>query len=126
MKTFSFFILFIAIHTLSLGQDASLFNSIEDSFKKNDAASISYHFAETLDLSIGSTDGTYGKQQAGVVLKEFLSKNKIVSFNIKHKGASNKRTQYSISEMKSTDKEWSVYVLINTNNKITQLQIEEE
>lgn len=126
MRALTLFTLFIAIHTIGLAQDAGLFNDIADSFIKNDAASINQHFAETLDLSIGSTDGTFGKQQASVVLKEFLSKNKIESFNIKHKGASNKRTQYSISEMKSKDKKWSVYVLINTYNKITQLQIEEE
>jgi hypothetical protein len=61
-----------------------------------------------------------------VVLKEFFAKNTIELFSIKHKGASNERTQYAISIMKSKNKTWNVYVLINTNKKITQLQIEEE
>lgn len=126
MRAITLIVVFVSFHVLSNAQDTKVFDEIANLFKKNDVAAISDKFAETLDLSIGSTDGTFGKQQASVVFKEFLSNNKIESFKIKHKGASNKRTQYSISEMKSRAKVWSVYVLINTNNKITQLQIEEE
>jgi len=126
MRTLSILVIMIAFQAFGVAQDAQVFNEIAKSFTKNDAASISARFAETLDLNIGNTDGTFGKEQASVVLKDFLAKNKITGFNIKHKGASNERTQYSISVMKTKDKSWSVYVLINTDKKITQLQIEEE
>jgi len=126
MRTFSMIVFFIAFQALGITQDSDVFNKIAKSFKNNDATSISSIFAETLDLNIGTTDGTFGKEQASIVLKDFLEKNKINTFTIKHKGASNERTQYSISVMKSNNKEWSVYVLINTDKKITQLQIEDE
>lgn len=126
MRTLSILVILIAFQAFGVAQDAQAFNEIAKSFANNDAASISSHYAETLDMNIGNTDGTFGKAQASVVLKDFLAKNKITSFTIKHQGASNERTQYSISIMKSKDKEWSVYILINTDKKITQLQIEEE
>lgn len=126
MRTFSILVIIMAFQAFAVAQDTQVFNEIAKSFNNNDAAGISSRFAETLDLNIGSTDGTFGKKQASVVLKDFLDKNKISGFTIKHKGASNERTQYAISSMKTKNKAWSVYVLINTDNKITQLQIEEE
>lgn len=126
MKSFYIIVLLVASQAFSIAQSNSVFNEIADSFIKNNADAISSKFAETLDLSLESTDGTFGKQQASVVLKDFLSKNKIKSFKIKHNGASNERTEYAIAEMKSPNDTWSVYILINTNKKITQLQIEKE
>ncbi len=118
-------ILFILVSLPGSAQDTKLFNELSRSFKNNDSEAISVHFSESLDLAIESTDGTFGQKQASIILKDFFSKNKIVSFNISHKGSSNEKTQYSIAEMKSDKKEWNVYILINTRSKITQLQIEE-
>lgn len=107
-------------------QDTKLFNDLAVSFKNNDSKAISIHFSESLDLVIESTEGSFGQEQASVILRDFFSKNTIKSFKIKHKGVSNEKTQYTIAEMKSDRKDWSVYILINTHSKITQLQIEEE
>lgn len=101
------------------------FELIAKAFMNNDSKSLNIHMAATLDLSIGTNDGTFGKQQAMVLLKEFFQKNKIKAFKIKHKGASNERTHYAVCDMKSDQKKWSVYVLLNKESKIIQLQIED-
>jgi hypothetical protein len=119
-------ILIVFVSVFGFTQESRLFSELAKSFKNNDSKAISMHFSESLDLVIESTDGTFGQKQASVILQEFFSKNSIKSFNINHKGSSNEKTQYTIAEMKSEHKKWSVYILINTQNKITQLQIEEE
>jgi len=125
MKNIIASILLIFVSLSGFAQDTKLFNELARSFKNNDSEAISLHFSESLDLAIETTDGTFGQKQASIILKDFLAKNKIISFKINHKGSSNEKTQYTIAEMKSDKKEWSVYILINTQNKITQLQIEE-
>lgn len=120
----SILIVFVSVYGFT--QETRLFSELTKSFKNSDSKAISMHFSESLDLVIESTDGTFGQKQASVILQDFFSKNSIKSFNINHKGSSNEKTQYTIAEMRSEDKKWNVYILINTHNKITQLQIEEE
>jgi len=126
MKTF----LQLMLIVLSLGQiqaqtDSSVFSSISVFFQQNDYEKLAAQFAETLDLTIGDTDGTYGKQQATILIKSFFGENKTTSFIIKHKGSSNERTHYAVCDLKSGNKNWSVYILLGKNSKIIQLQIEE-
>jgi len=101
------------------------FGLIAKYFMNNDSKSLGTQMANTLDLSIGTNDGTFGKQQAMVLLKEFFLKNKIKAFKIKHKGASNERTHYAVCDIQSEQKKWSVYILLNKESKIIQLQIED-
>lgn len=101
------------------------FDKISKTFLKNDYKSLGSHFANTLDLIIETNDGTFGKQQALMILKEFFEKNKISYFKIKHNGSSNERTYYAVCDMSNSNKSWSVYILLNTDSKIIQLQIEE-
>jgi len=101
------------------------FNKISESFLKNDYKSLGSHFANTLDLIIENNDGTYGKQQALMMLKEFFEQHKITHFKIKHNGSSNERTFYAVCDMSSSKKSWSIYILLNSDSQIIQLQIEE-
>ena len=117
-------ILILFIGTTSAQTANQVFNSITETFIQNDYQKLSDHFAHNLDIMIGSNDGTYGKQQASILMKDFFEKNKTSSFKINHKGSSNERTQYAVCEMKSGNKLWSVYILLNKQFKIIQLQIE--
>lgn len=101
------------------------FDLIAKTFINNDSKSLGTQMANTLDLSIGTNDGTFGKQQAMVLLKDFFLKNKIKAFKIKHKGASNERTHYAVCDMHGEKKQWSVYILLDKESKIIQLQIED-
>lgn len=120
----------IILITFIIGQtraqsDVQIFNSITTFFQQNDYEKLASQFAETLDLTIEDTDGTYSKQQATVLIKSFFNENKTTSFIIKHKGASNERTHYAVCDLKSAHKSWSVYILLGKDSRIIQLQIEE-
>lgn len=101
-------------------------NPISKAFLKSSYEALGNEFSHTLDLSLNGYEGTYGKQQANVIMKEFFEKNKISAFKTKHKGSSNERTQYIVCDMLSAQKKWNVYILLNKDSKIIQLQIEEE
>lgn len=116
-------ILFFAIH-LSAQESDDIFNRIGQTFIKNDFQKLSDFFSNTLDITVESNDGTYGKQQAIVLMKEFFNHHKIASFKIKHKGSSNERTHYAVCNMSSGVENWSVYILLDQKSKIIQLQIE--
>jgi len=115
-------LLFAQAHAQS---DSDTFNNIRSYFQQNDYKKLSNQFAENLDLTIGEIDGTYGKQQASVLIKAFLIDNKIISMNMKHQGASNERTHYAVYDLKTKNKDWSVYILLNKDSQIIQLQIED-
>lgn len=126
MKKLILPILILLLSIGSYGQaNNDAFNKISKTFLDNDYKSLGNQLANTLDLSIETNDGTFGKQQAIVLLKDFFSKHHIDIFKIKHKGASNEKTHYAVCDMKSKQKNWSVYILLNKESKIIQLQIED-
>jgi len=102
-----------------------VFHSISEIFIQNDMQKLSSYFANTLDLTLEDEDGTYGKQQALVLIKDFFKTHKTKSFIVKHKGSSNERTRYAVCELISNTTTYSVYILLNKQSKIIQLQIEE-
>jgi hypothetical protein len=102
-----------------------LFNDIANSFRQNNDKLLSNKFAQTLDLTIGDTDGTYSKQHASVLIKKFFTSHQIASFTIKHQGSSNNKTHYAVCYLMSGDKSWRVYILLDNHSEIIQLQIEE-
>jgi hypothetical protein len=58
-------------------------------------------------------------------MKAFLTNNKTISIKMKHQGASNERTHYAVYDLKTKNKNWSVYILLNKDSHIIQLQIED-
>lgn len=117
-------IVFLIIGTTYAQTGHQVFSTIAEDFKSNNYQKLSEHFANTLDITIETNDGTYGKQQASILVKDFFEKNKTSSFVIQHKGSSNERTQYAVCELVSGKKTWSVYILLDKQSKIIQLQIE--
>jgi hypothetical protein len=106
------------------GED-QVFNSIANIFTQNNYQEFSKYFANTLDMTLEDEDGTYGKQQALVLIKDFFESHETKSFRVKHIGSSNERTNYAVCELKSNSKTYSVYILLNKQSEIIQLQIEE-
>jgi len=122
-------VLFLSFMILAFGavkaQSSLLFADISEDFVQNDGFKLADKFAQTLDLTIEETNGTYSKQQASILIKDFLQNHKTTSFEIKHQGSSNNKTFYAVCRLKSKTKTWRVYVLLNKNKKIIQLQIED-
>ncbi|MBN2237125.1 MAG: DUF4783 domain-containing protein [Bacteroidales bacterium] len=105
------------------------FQIMKGAFNKGDYTSLSNLFADSIDLTVLTTEGIYSKTQAKGILKDFFSTEKPKSFQIKHQGSSNDGTVYAIGLFVSTNKSCRVYALFKEKQgiaKIVQLQIEEE
>jgi hypothetical protein len=125
MKKLLHISLIILLFGQAYAQESDTFTTISSYFQQNDYEKLSNQFAQNLDLTIGEIDGTYGKQQASVLMKAFLTNNKTISIKMKHQGASNERTHYAVYDLKTKNKNWSVYILLNKDSHIIQLQIED-
>ena len=125
MKKLLHISLIILLFGQAYAQESDTFTTISSYFQQNDYEKLSNQFAQNLDLTIGEIDGTYGKQQASVLIKAFLTDNKTISIKMKHQGASNERTHYAVYDLKTKNKNWSVYILLNKDSHIIQLQIED-
>ncbi len=100
-----------------------IFHQLAQSFEQADHQGISNVFDNTLEISIDHKDGTYGKQQATAMLRDFLSRHRPSGFTIKHTGASQGQSYYAVCEMREQMNTWQVYLLLNTGGKIIQLKI---
>ena len=114
----------------SIGQVASVSNSIISSIQNADATGLAGYFNSTVDLEIGNTDGNFSKKQAEVIVRDFFEKNPAQSFTVNHKGSSDDGSEYMIgSYVNKPGKKYRVYILLKKlENKylVTQLQIEED
>ncbi len=119
-------LIFLNTDLIQAQDNKDIFKELTEAFLQNNAQNIGNNLANSIDLSIEDTDGTFGKPQAIVIIKDFLAKNKVTSFKIKHQGSSNDLTKYAVSEMTGEQKIWSVYILINKESQIIQLQIDSE
>ncbi len=93
--------------------------------KTNELAS---QFDNTVEIIIDGREGWYLRQQAEVIVKNFLIKNRPKSFQIVHKGAPSDGLTYSIGHLVTEEnKEYATYLLLkNKSGKmlIQQLKFE--
>ncbi len=126
MKKILFILSFtIALIFSGLAQNTNqVFEQLAQSFERADHQGISNIFDNTLEVSIDHKDGTYGKQQATAMLRDFISQHPPQGFTTKHTGTSQGLSYYAVCEMKDKmNNTWQVYLLLNTQLKIIQLKI---
>lgn len=114
----------------SMGQTDDISNKITSALKTADASKLAINFNSTIDLQVDKTDGSFSKNQAEVIIREFFKKSPVKSYSTNHLGSSNDGSNYIIGTYTSTtNKKYRVYVLLkNRDGKllINQLQFEEE
>lgn len=108
-------------------QNKDITPQLEKALSAGNSSDIALHFADHVNLAIPGTDGVYSKEQAGVILKDFFSRNKPTQFKITHKGKSGEGASYFVGTLKCGNKKFSLYVLMRDAAKmptIRQFQIE--
>lgn len=82
-----------------------------------------------VELNIEGKTGTYTKEQATFVLKEFFDKYPPADFQYIHQGASEDGTQYAIGRYSYDTGSFRVFMLVkkvNSDYKVKLLNIAEE
>ena len=128
---FFFLIIFSALEVNAQSEEATkvVFDKIGKAFREGDASQLALNFASSFDIILPGNEGTFSKQQAEMILKDFFSKNKAKGFVINHQGTSNDGSRYAIGTYKAMNQSYRAYILLKSfGNKllISQLQLEKD
>lgn len=92
---------------------ADVFSDIAAAIRSGNAKEISRYFGSSIDLKTDNKSGVYSKNQAEVVLKEFMQANSCKSFDIIHRGATeDKSSQYAIGSLITPNGTYRTYILL--------------
>lgn len=121
-------ILLFSFFLPSLFQLQDPYDQIAKCIKEIKTNELAAQFDNTVEIIIDGREGWYLKQQAEVIVKNFLLKNRPKSFQIVHKGVPSDGLTYSIGHLVTEEnKEYAAYLLLkNKSGKmlIQQLKFE--
>ncbi len=98
---FSVFIFSYSPSETDYFQAVNVSRDITTAIEKGNAKEISKFFATTVDLKIPGRDGTFSKNQAELLLRDFFENNPPEKFTIGHQGSSNDGSLYVIGHFKT-------------------------
>jgi Domain of unknown function (DUF4783) len=81
------------------------------------------HLSNTVEITMDNQKNIFSKEKAVKVLEHFLDDNKVLQFSILNSGKSNStQQQYSIGTLQTSNKTYKVFITVNSNDVITQIQ----
>ncbi len=109
-----------------IGPEQEIFSELSNNFKSANAKEIAKYFANTVDVTLPSSEDQYSKSQAEMVLKNFFSQHPPTGFILEHQGASN-NGKYMVGKLATSKGTFKVYLFlkdIGGVNSISELKIE--
>ncbi len=114
MKYKNLIFLLLVITTVSL--QAQNLDTVEKNlttaFKKGDARQLANHFSNTLSIELPNKSGSYSKDQAQMILRDFFKTHKPDGFTVNHKGENRDGSQFLIGIMQHGKDQYRVYAIM--------------
>jgi hypothetical protein len=130
MKRISYLLIILFSVSLLFAQESSQVTSqIALAIRQGSADQLAAYFGQTVDLTLSSSEGTYSKTQATLIMKDFFTQHPPASFEVKHQGSSDNGSLYMIGNYTSGKTTYRTYILLKTMTAayiIQQIQFEEE
>jgi hypothetical protein len=135
MKKFSIIAIFSVLVVVAASTEtafpapAGVIETIAAAIKGSNSGELSKYFSNTLEIIIPGKEGSFSKNQAGMIMKDFFAKNPATSFVTSQQGSSNGGAQFMIGTYKSGKVIFHVYVLVKPiagQMLIQQLHFESE
>ena len=126
---FLIFLAFAAKPEMILPVPPGVIESITLAIKGSNSGELSKYFSNTLEIIIPGKEGTFSKNQAEMIMKDFFVKNPLTLFTTNQQGSSNGGAQFMIGTYKSGKIIFHVYVLVKPVSGqmlIQQLHFESE
>lgn len=118
---FAFLISFVAY--------ADGFDDVVAAIKNSNAKEVATHFNATVELTVLNSEGVYSKQQAEIILKNFLAANPPKNITIQHKGTSAQGSKYAIAVYECQQGKYRAYIFMKDSGAgmlIHELRFEKE
>jgi len=125
MKTFKLFLLFSSLFCLiqlSEAQTSDVPADIITALNEGNSNQLSVRLNTNVELVIDTKNDVFSKQQASGIIADFFKKNRVISFQLLHKGNKD-AASFVIGTLKTANGNFRVYVLTR-KNEIQQLRIE--
>lgn len=119
-KYISVTILSLLLTFSAVAQD--IFAVFPAALKSANTAAISKNFDKRIDVTIDDNSDNYSKDQAEVIIKDFLSKFTSREFAIIHKGASPNGAQYIVGNLKTNKGSYRTYIYVKVSGGINYVQ----
>ena len=129
MKIAKIILLFLTIgfSTITYAQSSEIPSGIITALNDGNAAGLTAYMNNNIELVVANKNDIYSRQQAGGILSEFFSKNKVAGFQTLHRG--NKESAcFLIGTLKTSTGNYRVHVLTRkagNSTVIQQLRIEQ-
>jgi len=110
----------------SIEPEQEIFSELSNHFKSGNVKEIAKYFANSVDITLPSSEDQYSKSQAEIVLKNFFNSHTPTGFTIEHQGASN-NGKYMVGSLSTNKGVYKVYVFVKDNGgqkNISELKIE--
>lgn len=111
-------------------QENEIATQVAKALNKGSARDVARHFGNTVDLKLPGNEGTYSRNQAELILRNFFSRNPVQSFTVQHQGPSRDGSIYVIGVFSTTDgKTFRAYFLcknISERMVLHLLQMDEQ
>lgn len=107
----------------------SFIEEITNAFTTGDAPILSKHFSNNLDIAFNKETGIYSRSQSEMIFRDFFSKEKPNSFEVKQRSYQNNNDLlYLISSYKSNKNKYLVFITLkweNNNYKIVEIHFKQ-
>lgn len=108
---------FLFLFTVGSGYSQDLNANIRVAIKTGSSKGLINYFNSVVELKMDGKEGSYSKQQAEFVLKEFFRKYPCESFQYNHHGESPGGAKYSIGTYKYAEGTFRVYMKLKKVKK---------
>jgi hypothetical protein len=108
---------------------ADTFDDVVNALKKSNMKEVSKFLNASVELTVLNNEGVYSKQQAEIILKNFLDANPPKNITIQHRGSSAQGSKYAIAVYECTQGKYRAYIFMKDNGSgmhIHEMRFEKE
>jgi hypothetical protein len=105
------------------------FDEIVNALKSTNAREVSKFLNSTVELTINDNEGVYSKQQAEIMIKNFLLNNQPKNISIQHRGSSGQSAKYAIANYETAQGKFRVYIFMKDSGSgmlVHEMRFEKE
>lgn len=127
MKKIVLYTLFSCL--ISFTAMADTFDDVVAAIKSANSKEVARYFNSSVELTVLNSEGVYSKQQAEIILKNFLAANPPKNVTVQHKGSSAQGSKYAIAVYECQQGKYRAYIFMKDSGAgmlIHELRFEKE
>jgi hypothetical protein len=124
MKKFlqRFFLILVLAFSVSANAYSQALEDVVNSIRNGNITAMSKYFDKVIAITMPTSQSSYSKTQAEIILKDFFTKNTVKDFTIMQSGASGTNSKYAIGKLITSGGNFQTYVLLKLKEDLYLIQ----